>query len=172
MIWTIRWYLLSFIQIFVSVNAGTTEELPQALFVFNNATKDPANEAAFYPPFQFDDIPINADNDVFPFLTDGLLPPTNYTVDFILPRSSEFLTLGGVFPLTNKTTGRHIASGVLYAEAFKCAIVDANNNFSLLPNSTLLYQIMDTGGLASAAVNAAYLLLQRNAVSIIGKYRL
>jgi Receptor family ligand binding region len=164
--WCLFAYLILLLQDFI--HGQTDVNRPQAIFKFNNETKNLSNAPAFFPVYQAPTIPESAQEAGLAFLPDSILPPSNVTVQFQIPRSAPFLTLGGIFDLTNANTGDISPTGILYAEAFKCAIIDINNNISLLPNTTLTYQVMDSGMSAAQALNAATLLTKYNAVAIIG----
>ena len=141
---------------------------PVATFTYSNETRNINNAPAFFPIYQQPNIPVSVQEAGLTFLADSIIPPSNVTIQYDLPRSVPFLTLGGIFDMTNVTTGDISPAGILYAEAFKCAIVDMNNNPSLLPNTTLLYQIFDSGSSSAQALNSAFLLGKLKAVSFIG----
>lgn len=141
-----------------------------ATFVFNNETKNLNDYPAFFPTYQSEYISDTIFQANLNYLADSIISPCNYTVSFNIPRGAPYLTIGGIFDMTDATSGDLIPEGVLSAEAFKCAIVDSNANLSILPNTTLLYQIMNGGSLPSVALNAAYFLTNFNSVAIIGNF--
>lgn len=136
------------------------------LFTINYNDADPNNLAVKNNPIYIPPESPSLQNSSWP--ADVIEPPRNFSASYLIPRNASFIMVGGLFGVTNGTNGIYDRAGVQMAEAFKSAILEINNSTTILPSTTVLYQIMDTGRDPKDALNAAYLLIQQNVTSFVG----
>lgn len=150
----------------LTINSTRLSEELFGTFTINYDDVSPDNLAVQNNPVYIPPDSPSLINSSYP--ANSINPPRNFSASYSIPRTVKFLTIGGLFGLTNGTTGIFDKPGIQFAESFKSAILDVNNNPDILPNTTVLYQIMDTGRDPKDALNAAYLLIQQNVTSFVG----
>lgn len=97
-----------------------------------------------------------------------IFPELNFTLSFVIPQSVSALTLAGLFPMTDIKTGEPFENGIQLAEAMRCAVKNINSDQDILPHTRLNFQVWDTHGRASSAINSAYLAMQANVTAFVG----
>ncbi|EPZ31654.1 GPCR, family 3 domain-containing protein [Rozella allomycis CSF55] len=80
-----------------------------------------------------------------------------------VPRDATEIVLGGLFPMTRNST-----NAPWIKEAFRCAIDRINKDNSILPNTTLMYNIQDTADNPVSALYSGLQLWEQGLISVIG----
>ena len=97
-----------------------------------------------------------------------IFPALNFTLSFIIPQSVRGLTIAGLFAMTDTKTGLPYEDGIQLTEAMRCAITNINADPDILPHTQLNFQMWDTHGQPSSAINSAYLAIQTNVSAFVG----
>lgn len=83
-------------------------------------------------------------------------------------KNSPFFYIGGLFYIANPTTGISAMDRVEILEAFRYQIRQLNDEGVLLPNTTIVYNVIDTSFVQSDSLAASIDLLRLNITAIVG----
>ena len=73
--------------------------------------------------------------------------------------------------MTQRSSGRFSTKGIHRLEAFKCAMERINADSQLLPNTTLVWNILDTAENPVVALASGLSLIDQNVTVVVGKAR-
>lgn len=97
-----------------------------------------------------------------------VLSPDKYSFSPLFDPNSSFFSLAGFFSLTYATSGDLVLEGFQTMEAFICAINRINSNETLLPNTKILYHIVDVQDTDEAVLAASIKTVAENITMVVG----